>query len=680
MSPRPPPSPPKSIDFQLNSRIRPHDSVQDLSERLNNWRMAVTESRADEQPQLSRKTSLRTEHMIRSPQPPVPNDVLVVGAGPAGLMLAANLIRFGIGTDIIDNRSERTATGRADGIQPRSIEVLKQMGIADRLLLKGVKVNEIRLWKSTHQSPMKRVAKQSYFPPKGLDCLDPYLLLAHQGFVEDLLLKDIMERGVDVQRNVTFVDYVKDTRPEQNIEVICKPTSSEDRRTFAASYVIGCDGAHSNVRRAMNSRMVGSSYDQVWGVIDGELDTDFPDIYTKTVIHSEEAGSCIILPRERGMTRMYVELKPDLRDIASRGELSEEFVLGIAREILEPYRVHWRHVEWFGRYQIGQKVASKFQDDDGRVFICGDATHTQSPNASQGMNTSIHDACNLAWKLNLAIRGLAKPSLLKTYEEERKQIAEDLLDFDHEHTNAFSSGDMKALADDFQRSARFTSGFGADYPSNVLNVQQKGSILGTLRAGSLPPPAKVTRHFDSNPVDIQLDIPYLGQFRIYYFAKNIEQTREFLQVMSEHALSYTSILGKMTAAANASYTLQPPLAAVSDEFTRPERYTTVSGLFTFSLVLQQNARDFELDELPQLFRDSRFTVYADDVPHLDTRYMSCTDKWLGALSGSEVGVVVLRPDGYVGTVGRFMGRSKENAARATKWLDEYFDGFLLSGF
>lgn len=88
MSPRPPPSPPKSIDFQLNSRIRPHDSVQDLSERLNNWRMAVTESRAEEQPQLSRKTSLRTEHMTRSPQPPVPNDVLVVGAGPAGLMLA----------------------------------------------------------------------------------------------------------------------------------------------------------------------------------------------------------------------------------------------------------------------------------------------------------------------------------------------------------------------------------------------------------------------------------------------------------------------------------------------------------------------------------------------------------------------------------------------------------------
>jgi hypothetical protein len=361
--------------------------------------------------------------------------------------------------------------------------------------------------------------------------------------------------------------------------------------------------------------------------------------------------------------------------------------------------MRWRHIEWFGRYQIGQKIAAKFQDDDGRVFICGESSRTQSPNASQGMNTSVHDACNLAWKLNLTIRGLAKPCLLKTYEEERKQVAEDLLGFDYEHTNAFSSGDMKALSQDFERSARFASGYGADYPSNVLNVPQKGSVLGALRAGSIPPPAKVSRHFDTNPVDIQLDIPHLGQFRIYFFVNNLDQTRDFLQVMSEHALSYTSVLGKMTCAANASYTLQPPLAASSDEFTRPERYTTVSGLFTFGLVLQQNARDFELDALPQLFRDSRYTVYADDVPHLDTRYMSCTQKWLGAISGSEVGIVVLRPDGYVGTVGRFIGRSKENGIKATKWLDDYFDGkgrhlssivilvkltlligFLLSGF
>jgi phenol 2-monooxygenase len=138
------------------------------------------------------------------------------------------------------------------------------------------------------------------------------------------------------------------------------------------------------------------------------------------------------------------------------------------------------------------------------------ATHTQSPNASQGMNASISDSWNLAWKLNLAVRGLAKPSLLATYEEERRQVAEDLIDFDYEHSEALASGDAVALSENFQRNVRFISGFGADYAPNILNVPQRGSVLGGLRVGSLLPPAKVTRKVDSNPVDIQLDIPMLG--------------------------------------------------------------------------------------------------------------------------------------------------------------------------
>jgi phenol 2-monooxygenase len=133
-------------------------------------------------------------------------------------------------------------------------------------------------------------------------------------------------------------------------------------------------------------------------------------------------------------------------------------------------------------------------------------------------------------------------------------------------------------------------------------------------------------------------------------------------------------MGKLTCSSNASYTAQPPFAAASDEFIRPERYTTISGLFTFALVLQMKADDFEIEDLPRLWRDSMFTVYADDVPHLDSRSVTCTEKWFGAISGSEVGIAVVRPDGYLGTVGRFVGRSKENGAKAARWLDEYFDG------
>jgi phenol 2-monooxygenase (NADPH) len=167
--------------------------------------------------------------------------------------------------------------------------------------------------------------------------LDPYLLLAHQGFVEDVFLKDMLERGCDVNRNLTFVDY-KAAPGNWPIELICKTNTSQSKKTFMARYLVGCDGAHSNVRRAMGARQIGTSTDAVWGVLDGVLETDFPDIYNKAVIHSEDAGSVLLFPRERNMTRLYVELKRELREGTSRKELSQEYVMDRAAEIFEVSR------------------------------------------------------------------------------------------------------------------------------------------------------------------------------------------------------------------------------------------------------------------------------------------------------------------------------------------------------
>jgi hypothetical protein len=126
------------------------------------------------------------------------------------------------------------------------------------------------------------------------------------------------------------------------------------------------------------------------------------------------------------------------------------------------------------------------------------------------MNTSIHDTWNLAWKLNLAIRGIAKPCLLSTYEDERRQVSDILLDYDCEELDALKLGNPEAYVEHNVRYARLMSGYGADYAPNVATVFAKGSMLGDLRVGSLPPPAKVTRFIDAQPVDLQLDIPMLG--------------------------------------------------------------------------------------------------------------------------------------------------------------------------
>ena len=144
----------------------------------------------------------------------------------------------------------------------------------------------------------------------------------------------MLERGADVNRNLTFVDY-KSAPGNWPIELICKTNSNHAKKTFMTRYLVGCDGAHSNVRRAMGARQIGSSTDAVWGVLDGVLETDFPDIYNKAVIHSAEAGSVLLFPRERNMTRLYIELRPELRDGISREELSQEYVMDRAAEIFE---------------------------------------------------------------------------------------------------------------------------------------------------------------------------------------------------------------------------------------------------------------------------------------------------------------------------------------------------------
>lgn len=604
------------------------------------------------------------------------SDVIVVGAGPSGLMLADNLVRYGIKTRIIDDRPEKTSTGRADGIQPKTIETLRQMRVAEPLLRKGVRVYDIAFWKSTSHRPLQRTGREIHYPPV-VDLLDPYILLVHQGMVEGIFENDLHERGVEVQRNTAFATFEYTPQMVRPLTVHCKQNGGQTPKTFGTRYVVGCDGAHSAVRKSIpNATPVGASSDAVWGVLDGVLDTDFPDIWSKVVVHSDELGGVLMIPRERNMTRLYIEIKPGSAETNLKERATQEFVQKRAQQIMHPYRLEWRSVEWFGRYVIGQRVAARFTDKEQRVFIAGDASHTHSPKAAQGMNTSMHDSWNLAWKLNFAVRGLAKPSLMNTYQQERKKIAEDLINFDYEHANAFSAGDPQALAANFAKNVAFISGYGVSYDPNVLNVHSKGYSRGFLKPGFLLPPAKVTRFIDANPVDIQTDIPALGQFRIYFFTKDVHESMPFLETVCGAHQASSSYIGRITMAGNASYTMQPPLAAPHDQFVCPERYTPVSGVFTYALVTDMPRKEFEIDDFPQVLRDSRWTLYLDDTPEKDTRGQKCMDKWLDGLSHHEVVVVNVRPDGYVGTVRRWPDGSRESGLSAVRWLDNYYEQFM----
>ncbi|KAF4490877.1 Phenol hydroxylase [Colletotrichum fructicola Nara gc5] len=592
--------------------------------------------------------------LLRSlPEPPIESQVCVVGAGPAGLMLAANLGRMGIKVEVIDDRADQTPVGRADGLQPKTIETFRQMRLADPLLQRGVRVYDISFWRSTADEPLHRLGREIHYPPI-IDVLDPYILLVHQGMVEGIFIDDLKKRGVEVRRNTAFESYSVPENKAGPLQVNCRTNVTQDRRTILTQYLIGCDGAHSKVRKSIpDARAIGLSQPAIWGVLDGELITDFPDIWSKTLVYSQEYGSILIIPRERNMTRFYIELKANPK--ADKRELGQEFVMARAKKIMAPFEVDWKYIEWFGRYQIGQRVASRFCDSHLRAFLAGDASHTHSPKSAQGMNTSMHDSWNLAWKLNLSIRGLAKQALLESYEEERRKIAVDLVNFDYEHANQIAGGDAVALAENFKTN---------------------GLVMGDARPGCLLPPAKVTRYIDSNPVDIQLDIPMLGQFRIYLLMWDIQASSPFLETFCQSIASANSFISKLSASASASYAAQPRLPSPEDIYYRPERYTAVSHLFTFALLTTMPKADVEISDLPALLQDSRWTFYLDDIPEQDTRGQLCTNKWLGSLGPGEVAIVNVRPDGYVGSVGRWDSSMDDAGEEAARWLDTYYDGFL----
>lgn len=283
----------------------------------------------------------------------------------------------------------------------------------------------------------------------------------------------------------------------------------------------------------------------------------------------------------------------------------------------------------------------------------------------------MHDSLNLAWKLNLAVRGVARPTLLATYEQERRKIAQDLINFDYEHANAFHDGDAKALAQNFLTNVRFISGVGAEYGPNVLNLPS--SLPGAAQPGCLLPPAKLTRYVDANPVDAQLDIPMLGQFRIYLLFHDVQSVMPFLEVISSHITSSTSTIGKATAALRHSYSAQAVGHAEKDAYIQPHRYTSISDLLTLALITSTPKNDFEVADLPSAFRASRWTIYLDNIPHHDTRKQTCIDKWVGSSGKGRIAVMNVRPDGYVGSVSTW---AADDGMAAAQWLDDYYDAFL----
>lgn len=468
-------------------------------------------------------------------------DVLIVGAGPAGLTLAAQLAAFsGLTVRVVEQKHGPLLVGQADGIACRTMEMFQAFGFAERVAREAYWVNETSFWRPAADAP-GHIARARVIQDveDGLSEF-PHVIL-NQARVHDHFLDILAHAASPVTPDYArrLVELSRDDHPTHPLRAVFEPSDPrlpQASHAMRARYVVGCDGARSAVRGALGIALEGDAVNQAWGVMDVLAVTDFPDVRRKAVIQSAREGSMLIIPREGGyLVRLYIELDklaPDQR--VANLDLTPEHLIAAARRILAPYTLEVAEVAWWSVYEIGQRLCARFDDSQDahgraqapRVFIAGDACHTHSPKAGQGMNVSMQDAFNLGWKLGAVLTGRAASAVLHTYSLERQAVAAELIDFDRRFAALFSArpaGDGSAVPAEFQeyfvQQDRFTAGTATCYPAALLIGPRTHQALASgLPVGMRFHSAPVLRVADAKPMQLGHVLRADGRWRLFLFA------------------------------------------------------------------------------------------------------------------------------------------------------------------
>ncbi len=482
-------------------------------------------------------------------------DVLIVGCGPAGLTLAAQLAAFpDIKTRIVEQKSGPLLLGQADGVACRTMEMFEAFGFAERVLKESYWVNETTFWKPDDNDRANIVRSGRVQDVEDGLSEFPHVIL-NQARVHEFYL-DVMRNAPtrlepDYSRQLLDLAIAPSSQGGEADGLSAAPVTVRLRRldpahegqteTVKARFVVGCDGARSAVRNSLGLKLEGDSANQAWGVMDVLAVTDFPDFRIKSAIQSANEGNLLIIPREGGyLVRLYIELeKLSENERVSSLNITPDRLIDAARRILNPYSLEVKEIAWWSVYEIGQRLCDTYDDlpdrpEKGRfprVFIAGDACHTHSPKAGQGMNVSMQDAFNLGWKLASVLLGRCSPEILKTYSSERRSVAKELIDFDRKWAKMFSAPPKDPLnaeregvdPAEFQRyfvkQARFTAGTETRYaPSTISGEPTYQHLAEGFAIGMRFHSAPVIRLADAKPVPLGHTIEADGRWRIFAFA------------------------------------------------------------------------------------------------------------------------------------------------------------------
>ena len=562
-----------------------------------------------------------------------------------------------------------------------TLEIFQSFGIGDAVWAEAWRLEEIAIWKTDGST----IERTDIVVNKVEELGKVREVMLQQERVEDLLyqnLRDSLE-----SRRMTFeygtvplaITKLEDAlefplRVSHGPHVPKNALTAQDEMNvksvgqYRAQYVVGCDGAHSWTRRRLAIEMRGDQTDSIFGVMDIVPDTDFPDIRKVCYLQGPE-GTILAVPRSNREVRMYVPL-PSKAQSSERPDYTAEEILHAVKLIIKPYRLAVLKYAWVSSYRVRQQVGQRFSaslkskasggvsSDRDRIFLAGDAVHTHSPKAGQGMNTGIQDANNLGWKLRLVLEGRISSQVLDTYHTERKPVAEELIQFDRKYVKLFTDRST-SFKQEMLSAMKFTTGLATQYPQSLVVWPDKSTRRSTawtttdnaasqdeavyedlqrrLKADLVPgkrlPDFQVVCQADGIATFIHQRLTANGSFRILYFPGDISNEAQASKL-----------------AANAAW-MDDPAKGMRKHFMR----NGFDNALVEAFVVHSAPRlDIELQQLHPLFvpfeegrgRDY-WRVYADDVSIHEGHGRAYTRLDIDPARGLTV---VVRPDGYIGLV------------------------------
>ncbi|RUS25416.1 FAD binding domain-containing protein [Jimgerdemannia flammicorona] len=560
-------------------------------------------------------------------------DVLIIGGGSVGLFAAYNLVRQGVSVRIFDILTE-PGPGRADAFHPRTVEILASLGVASELLQLGFRATDFTTYTNgVPASPVQIV-------PKDTSEFD-FTLLVGQKHFERVLIEELAKHGVVVERPVTIESL--EVAEEEGVTAKLRNLGTNEFELVKAKYAIGCDGAHSWVRKRLGISFVGETTSIAWGVFEGFIETNIGD--PKIRFFNNEHGGTFFIPREQGMARVYVQISKEINSREERENMKLETILEQAAKNFQPFTFKAKEVTWWTSYLIGQHVADRFSYLDC-VFLAGDAC----PTAGQGLNVGLNDAFNLAWKLSLTLKGVAQPNLLSTYQAERKSIAQQVIDIDRQISHYIS---RKTTLNDSEfnhkflevasKSNEFNNGLSIKYDPNLIVIRDTADSITSnsfevklaVLAGQRAPDGFMTKHGEMGTVRLIREMPLDGRFYVLVLAGNPG-------LIWSNLVAFDTYLAK------------------GDSFWRRfgvSNSTVPPRLFSFLLICA-DIDGSQVNMLKSLRVAGSEQVYADDG-NVHKKY---------GVDVAKGAIIVVRPDGWIGACIELQNFQA---------LDEYFGRFLV---